>query len=271
MSPLSRNPAAAHLCRERDNNRCIFTQYENPEAAHIFPFAAIKNPQTFKHLVALLRMFWGDDAADTLLKLAQSWNITESPQNLLSLNHQLHSWFDSARMALKPLRKLDDGSVVVQVHWLRTSARKPKDNVHQQNVARILATANLSGDHWGSIVAHRASGLLLKTGQVFTSTANNPSHVPNFDLLQLSWDLLRMISICGAAKEDVDDNDDVVDDDGFGVEANEGMYEEDDGAQIYQWAMDVETVEALEEEESEGEGREEEEEEETVDGSKSPH
>lgn len=108
------------------------------------------------------------------------------------------------------------------------------------------------------MLAHRASGLRLETGQIFTLSANDPAHVPNFDLLQLSWDL-RVISICGAAEEeDIDDDDDVVDDYGFSIDAGEGVYEEDGGAQIYQWAVDVE----MEEEESE--------EEQSVDGAKSP-
>jgi hypothetical protein len=92
---------------------------------HIFPFAAANDPQTLSRLVGLLRMFWGDDAANQLSTLAQGRNMTEAPQNLLSLNHQLHAWFDSAKMALKPLRKLDDGSVVVQFHWLRVGKLKP--------------------------------------------------------------------------------------------------------------------------------------------------
>lgn len=164
-------------------------------------------------------------------------------------------------MALKPLRKPDDKSIVVQFHWLKTSHQKPESDVHRANFAQILSATGLSGDKWGNMLAHRASGLLLQTGQVFTLTANDPAHVPNFDLLRLSWDLLRVISICGAAEEEDIDDDDDVDDDGFSIEASEGMYEEDSGAQIYQWATDVEMVEAVEGEE----------EEKSVDGVKSPH
>lgn len=204
-------------------------------------------------------MFWGDDAADNLSALAQDRNITESPQNLLSLNHQMHFWFDSAKMALKPLRKLDDGSVVVQFHWLRAGNRKPDTKAPEADLSAILAASGLDKNSWGNMFAHRASGLRLETGQTFTLSANDPAHVPNFDLLQLSWDLLRVIAICGAAEEeDIDDDDDVVDDDGFSIDAVEGVYEEDGGAQIYQWAADVEMEEESEEEQS-------------VDGATSPH
>ncbi|KAL6903978.1 hypothetical protein GGI43DRAFT_307968 [Trichoderma evansii] len=257
-----RNPAAAQLCKKRDNSRCIFTDYENPEAAHILPFSITKNLQTLNCLVALLRMFWGDNAANKLLTLVQDRNIIESPQNLLSLNHQLHSWFDSAKMALKPLRKLDDESVVVQFHWLKAGNKKPDLDVHAINLRDIVTMSGLHHDGWGSMLAHRASGLRLETGQVFILKANDPAHIPNFDLLQLSWDLLRIIAICGAAEEEDADDDDDIDDDGLSIDAVEGIYEANNGAEIYQWAAEVEMEE---------EGVEEQEEEHSVYGDKSPH
>ncbi|KAL9477579.1 hypothetical protein ACSS6W_007420 [Trichoderma asperelloides] len=264
VSSSSRNPIAAQLCKKRDDYMCLFTEYENPEAAHIFPFAATKNSQTSNLLSDLLRMFWGDGAADQLSTLAQDRGITESPQNLLSLNHQLHWWFDSAKLAFKPLRKPDDGSVVVQFHWLKAGKSKASQKVEVADLRQILKKAGLESNTWGTLRAHRASGLQLETGQTFTLKANNPGHVPNFNLLQLSWDLLRVVAICGAAEEELDDESDA-DDGGFSIEASEGIYEEDNGAQIYQWAAEVEMEEEGEEVE------EEKEEKDSVHGAKSPH
>jgi hypothetical protein len=71
--------------------------------------------------------------------------------------------------------------------------------------------------------------------------------MPNFDLLQLSWDLLRVVSFCGAAEQedmddddDDDDNDDYYDDedDGFSIKAREGIYEHN-AAQVHQWAAEI--------------------------------
>ncbi|EHK50256.1 hypothetical protein TRIATDRAFT_303832 [Trichoderma atroviride IMI 206040] len=225
----SRISAAARLCKRRDYDKCILTKYNNPEAVNIFPIAAANDPQTLSRLVALLAIFWGDDAANQLLTLAQCRDTIESPQNLLSLNHQLHAWFDSAKMALKPLRKLDDGSVVVQFHWLKAGRLRPAQRQNDVDLDLILAKAGLGSiTTWGYMLAHRASGLRLKTGQVFTLTANDSAHMPNFDLLQLSWDLRRIISICGVVvEENVDDdgdNDDYYNDDYYS--------DNDDGSSI---------------------------------------
>ncbi|UKZ66149.1 uncharacterized protein TrAtP1_007325 [Trichoderma atroviride] len=149
-------------------------------------------------------------------------------------------------MGLKPLRKLDDGSVVVQFHWLKAGRLRPAQRQNDVDLDLILAKAGLGSiTTWGYMLAHRASGLRLKTGQVFTLTANDSAHMPNFDLLQLSWDLLRIISICGVVgEENVDDDGDNDDyysdnDDGSSIGASEGIYE-NNGAQIYQWAAEVE-------------------------------
>lgn len=148
-------------------------------------------------------------------------------------------------MALKPLRKLDDGSIVVQFHWLKAGKLRPAQQQDGVDLDLIFAEAGLESTTWGHMLAHRASGLRLETGQVFTLTASDPAHMPNFDLLQLSWDLLRVISICGAAEEeDVDDDDDNDDyyndhDDGYSIGASDGIYEDND-AQIHQWAAEVE-------------------------------
>lgn len=65
--------------------------------------------------------------------------------------------------------------------------------------------------------------------------------------LQLSWDLLRVVSFCGAAEQedmddddDDDDNDDYYDDedDGFSIKAREGIYEHN-AAQVHQWAAEI--------------------------------
>jgi hypothetical protein len=226
-------------------------------------------------------MFWGNDTADQLSVLIQDPHITKSPQNLLSLDRQLHWWFDNAKMALKPLRNNDE-SVTVQFHWLKPSQSKPTDNgdIFYFKGATAFDTANLGTQQWGNILAHRMSGLFLETGQTFTLTADDPNHVPNFELLKLSWDLLRVIAICGAAAEPTEEDDDDDDYDNYsdddddydnyndggddydnyndgGDDYNDynddgdyddnepplGMWDENDYAQLHQWATDVKTEE----------------------------
>jgi hypothetical protein len=77
---------------------------------------------TFEYL---LETFWGKEQAKIWLDLVQSTTIIESARNLLSFNHQIQWWFKNGNLALKPLRQLDDGSVVVQLHWLKRHQIQP--------------------------------------------------------------------------------------------------------------------------------------------------
>ncbi|CAK7564432.1 MAG: hypothetical protein SEPTF4163_002323, partial [Sporothrix epigloea] len=54
---------------------------------------------------------------------------------------------------------------------------------------------------WGpQPVAHRKSGLPLRTGQIFTIRAENPEDLPSFELLDMQWNLLRVAAMSGAAE-----------------------------------------------------------------------
>lgn len=181
------------------NNECIFTGTLHPEAAHIFPYGALRHRE-FNTYKDLLRTFWGEEQAKIWLDSVQNTSVTEPARNLISLNHQIHWWFDNGNMALKPLRQLHDGSVVVQFHWLKrhqiklTTEFKGSTNDFMQNAGLEDNSA------WGEILAHKESGLPLTTGQVFTLKADKAELVPSFELLKLSWDMLRIIAISGAAE-----------------------------------------------------------------------
>jgi hypothetical protein len=123
------------------------------------------------------------------------------------MSHQLHFWFDNAKFALKPLRQ-SSGEVVVQWHWLKKPVLKPK--VVIRTGYDPLLQAGLIDQNWGDCLAHRKSGMPIRTGQTFTIRAENPEDLPSWDLLQLQWDLLRVAAICGAADvtDDYYDSDD---------------------------------------------------------------
>jgi hypothetical protein len=60
---------------------------------------------------------------------------------------------------------------------------------------------------WGSCLAHRASGVPLRTGQTFVIRADHPKELPSFELLELRWNLARVAAICGAADDETNDDD----------------------------------------------------------------
>lgn len=214
----------------RDGHACVFTGTSDPAAAHIFPFAT-SSRKDFRPLNQILQLFWGARKAMDWRRCYEDAGITQSAQNHISMNHQLHFWFDQARFALKPLRGTKN-EIVLQFHWLRKSPLKPRMGIIREQ--DLLGQAGLT-DHqsWGVNLAHRRSGFPIQTGQTFTIRAENPDDLPNSELLELQWNLLRVAAISGAAdatdedyKENEDDDREVVL--GLGVpsmpEQDESMY-----------------------------------------------
>lgn len=122
--------------------------------------------------------------------------ITQLAKNGISMSHQIHFWFDNARFALKPLRQTQDG-IVVQWHWLKRAILKPAVRIKPGQ--DILLQAGLTDQNWGECLAHRRSGVPIRTGQTFILRADNPEDLPSWDLLDMQWNLLRVAAISGAA------------------------------------------------------------------------
>jgi len=167
----------------------------DPAAAHIFPFETSKN-KNFSNLNAMLTAFWGTEKSLAWREEFQNADITQSAKNGISMNSQIHFWFDNARFALKPLRKTPE-AVVVQWHWLKRAVLKPRTHIRPDQ--DIFLQAGLTDQNWGECLAHRRSGVPIRTGQTFILRAENPEDLPSWELLQMQWDLLRVAAICGAA------------------------------------------------------------------------
>jgi hypothetical protein len=124
---------------------------------------------------------------------------------MISLNHQLHFWFDKAKFALKPLRQTSN-EIVVQWHWLREPSLRPVMKMRANE--NLLAQAGLTAyKNWGTRLAHRKSGFTIRTGQTFTIRAEDPETLPSFELLELQWDFHRIAAISGAAEATFEDYD----------------------------------------------------------------
>ena len=234
--------------KERDDRMCVLSGLAFPEAAHIFPYSTTERGN-FANLNRLLRLFWGPEQAAGWSKSFEDKNLTESALNLISLSPTLHGWFDSAKIALKPLRVEENGAVVVQFHSLkesklkpRTFLEKPLDNL---SFGDILLKAGLEDNRdWGGMSAHRKSGIRLETGQTFVLGAKNPDRAPSFELLKLSWNLLQVAAICGAAEpEELTGEEE--DDDYFGTGWQ--VWGEDGYEQEEHWAEDQGTGEGADE------------------------
>lgn len=220
----------------------------DPEGAHIVPIGALKNA-SFRTIKDMISVFWEPDQAKVWKDLLDQTNILESAQNLISLNHQLHWWFDKGRIAIKPLRKLDDKSIIVQFHYLKSHNQRSPTIMQSGTMDAWLSKMRLENNSaWGNeITIHRQSGIPLETGQTFVIKADNPNHLPNFELLKLSWDMLRIIAISGAAEPQDLSNDDCSGDGDVDLriehESNVSIWNEDNYAELRRWAGKVENDE----------------------------
>lgn len=122
------------------------------------PFFAAEKGNFFS-LATILNVFWGHKKAGARSTLVEDLGMTESVQNLVC-----------AKFALKPLRKTENGAVVVQFHWLKTNGLKPhhvplETPYEALPFSVILSKAGLSDNStWAGKLAHRKNGLPLKTG-----------------------------------------------------------------------------------------------------------
>ncbi|KAK0758953.1 hypothetical protein N5P37_008440 [Trichoderma harzianum] len=234
----TRSSEAVKLCKSRDDNTCCFTGMPDPHAAYIFPFGVSKNA-AISRITNMLEMFWGEETKNNLSKSIRDRKITESPKNLICINRQLYTWLDDCKAALKPLEKLEEG-VRVQFHWLNESKYKPNSIV--TNFATFKKQTGINdGKSWGYKIAHRKSGLMLNTGQTFVLKSENADHMPSFELLELSWNLLRIAAMCGASGEldelsDDDDDEEVYSD----VEVYSAIADENNYPDVRQWIEAVE-------------------------------
>lgn len=177
----------------------------DPVAAHIM---GNKVP----YLNALLQSFWGMDKALDWGRLYHSPAVTQSPANRLSLNRQLHYWFGKARFAFKPLSHTST-TITLQFHWLRRAKLSPSTIIEISGEAFLDSTGlRIPPKTWGACLAHRASGVPIRTGQTFVIRADNANDLPSFELLELQWNLLRVAAICGAAEVEDELDSDVGDD-----------------------------------------------------------
>lgn len=169
--------------------------------------------------------------------MMEETNILESPQNVIRLDPKLHWYYNNGEMALKPLRKTNDGAVVVQFHWLKRHDFEPSASLRSADMDEWMQRAGLADNSsWGNNI----SGLPIETGQTFVLRAEDPAHVPSFELLQLSWDLRRIMAISGVAN--LEDLSDYSGDDGdIYHEGESSIGDEDFYAKLRSWVEGIQT------------------------------
>ncbi|EPE07861.1 hypothetical protein F503_00583 [Ophiostoma piceae UAMH 11346] len=130
---IQRNRRAAEACLIRDGRRCIFMHTAQPEACHIFPFAATATQMGVNRLSDIPSLLDGilgtrDQAAGLLFGVG----LSDHAWNMVSLERQLHKWWALGYWGMKclgvlPVRGNGDGDgdgaaapadITLQFHWL---------------------------------------------------------------------------------------------------------------------------------------------------------
>ena len=219
----------------------------DPQAAHIFPFATSEK-KDFGELNHLLTAFWGSEKATAWRQNFEDASITQSAKNGISMNHQLNFWFHNARFALKPHRETPEG-IVVQWHWLKRPVLKPLVYIRSDIDIDILHQAGVMDLAWGDTgtdidtLAHRESGVRIRTGQTFMLRRHENMPCPSWGLLEMQWDLLRVAALCGAADvmdeyyDDFEDRDERGYDEGVAAKQREILTEYEKALRVSGWVM----------------------------------
>lgn len=110
------------------------------------------------------------------------------------MSRQFDYLFHQGRFALKPLRKTPEG-VVVQWHWLNQSHLFPHwPSYDTYGTFRDAQLMDQSGGDGGVRGGQQAEQ--IRHGQAFLLRAGEDR--PDWALLEMQWDLQRMVAICGA-------------------------------------------------------------------------
>ncbi|KKP03890.1 hypothetical protein THAR02_04039, partial [Trichoderma harzianum] len=174
--------------------------------ARIIPNHFAGPDTTFRGYIGMmLRKFWDKDTSQTWDELYPSdWSLSSLEGRFL-ISKSLLREIAEAKLALKPLAKMEDGSVIVQLFWLKGSTLKPQDFLFKRHDSAsfedILKRAGLeNNEEWGPSLASRKDGQRLLSGQLFVLKANLDVGIeaPDFKHLQILWDLTRVAAICGA-------------------------------------------------------------------------
>lgn len=198
----------------RDAGRCIITGARYPDACHVFPFSSLKEPhKTSNCLQATLFNLWGRHREERISHLlVGDQNIVDTAQNMLALSPSLHRLWGKAVFGLEPIAQLDNG-VRLRFRWLKKTGL-----ALGQRMPEIFDPDELlaSPDGPGSVnVRHLVTGRPILDGEIIDVTSSDKSSRPNYEILLLQWDLIKMVSLSGAAEAMEDPSWDPKPDDPF--------------------------------------------------------
>jgi hypothetical protein len=193
--------------------QCVVTGQTPGEACPIYP-ASLGSPDIFNALVGLWDEKRARRAAIRTLISGSLYKVS----NTICLCPSLRDAWLRGEFALKPLSQGWDAeekkhSLKIALYWMRKSTPSPC-------YYHLLAHDYLMTDDHTPRYTTRAvniyTGARVVSGDIFTVWADKEEDLPDRELLNLQWDIIRMASLCAGAEPteiDHEDSDDDSEDD----------------------------------------------------------
>lgn len=174
-----------------------------PDACHVFPFSSLRHPQRTKtSLYTTLYGLWGDDRRARLepLLVGQN-NIVDTASNMIALDPRLHRLWAKGIIAFQPIALMENG-VRLRFRWMGRISPHTWENMDAAAFVAFDPREVLTRPQGeGSLVVRNAeTGRPILDGEIIEVTSQDKSVIPNFEILQFQWDLLRMACLSGAAE-----------------------------------------------------------------------
>lgn len=145
---------------------------------------------------------------------------TEQVQNLITFNALVHTYWDDALCALRPISiNTKKTSIEVAFHWLSapgkiTSTASDHIETMQDPLPHDINSFTESPGE-NICLIHGETRSIVRSGQIFTLRTDDPKSKPlqSMELLELQWILHRIAATRGAAEDDeseIDSDDDSV-------------------------------------------------------------
>ncbi|KAK7414663.1 hypothetical protein QQX98_006520 [Neonectria punicea] len=218
----TRNPRSKKTTLERDGGLCVLLGSPDAEACHLYPVASIQHASHFGTLLNDLSSIWGSQRIAAYKKRTGEHDI-DIPQNMLALNCLIHHWMDNMKVTFEPIVELCTATtLVLRYRWLqdsefRVKTRNQKRKREEEGVElhthpnRILKPFDKKyGVDVDYSSVHFKTQKRIKDGYRLTITTKDPVKfpLPSIDLLQLHYQMARMIALAGAAEPDEDEFED---------------------------------------------------------------
>lgn len=185
----------------RDGHTCVISRRGvTIEAAHIYPFSLMSSKAHVADFWRQLRLFWQPERVELWKReIFEDGNAFESCKNIITLSPDVHSAWQKALFALKPISiSADKKRLEMQLFWMPRYHHQGFIDPRQS--PELMAGLNAAGD-W-KLFDYKAE-VLIRSGHTIIMETDDPDEkpLPSIHLLDMQWTLQCLTNMSAAAEE----------------------------------------------------------------------